>query len=115
MADFGQTDQDRMSNLTLQLDDATLDLQNANAILDDTIGVEMDALNELRRQREVLENDKDKLDRTNSHLDVGEKTLKGMLHRAICNKIFLIIIVLVLVLIIALIIGLSIYFSTKKE
>ena len=101
------SDQERMSNLTTQLDDATLDLQNANALIDDTINLEMDSLQELRRQKEVLEKDKDSLDRTNTHLDVGEKTLKNMLTRAICNKIFLICVAVILVIVILIIIILA--------
>ena len=113
MANFGQTDQERMLGLTEQLDEATLDLQNANAILDDTIGVEMDALQELRRQKEVLEKDKDSLDRTNNQLDIGDKTLKGMLYRAICNKIFLFLVAVILIIIIGVVIFLGFFVFGK--
>ena len=104
MNGYGESDRERMSNITMQLDYATNDLEMTNAILEDTLSTEMDSLQELRRQREVLENANSSLDRTNNELDKGDKTLKDMLYRAICNKIFLIIMALVLVVIIGVVV-----------
>lgn len=105
----GNDDQDRMMQNTQRLDDATLDLEESNAILEDTIGVEMDSLQELRRQREVIEKSNDRLTNIDGNVQKADKTLSGMLRRAITNKIFLCIIVLIFIVIIGVVIYLGFF------
>ncbi|ELP94805.1 vesicle transport V-snare protein vti1a, putative [Entamoeba invadens IP1] len=110
---YGHVDQDRMLNATQRLDEATDQIEQSNAILEDTVGVEMDSLQELRRQREVISSDKDTLDKVNIDLDTSNKTLKGMLRRAITNKIFLCVIIIVFLVIIGLVIYFGFFFFKK--
>ncbi|EKE42900.1 hypothetical protein ENUP19_0320G0004 [Entamoeba nuttalli] len=114
MSFYDNSHQDRMLNATQKLEDATFDIEMSNAILEDTISTEMDSVQELKRQREVLEDDNRKLDRIDGHLDESNKTLKRMLYRAITNKIFLIIMAIVFLIIIGVVIYLGFFVFKKK-
>lgn len=98
--DMTEDSHHKLMSATDKLNGATFELERSNAILDETISIQMDSLNELKRNREVLESDNAKLDSVSANLNMANRTLKNMLRRAITNKILLAVIAFIILIII---------------